>query len=272
MFSILILTKNEEANVGDCLNSVAWCDDVVVLDSRSTDRTREIASAHGARVFEREFDDFGGQRNHALDNIEFRHPWVFHLDADERFNEALRVECEQAIEADCRSAYSVPNRLIFLGKWIKHSSQYPYPQVRLLKVGEVKFAKSGHGQREDRAERGVGHLKTPYDHLNFSKGIADWVERHNRYSTEEAREAALLCEGAIPVADLFAGDAMVRKRALKRLHARLPARWLVKFVYLYVVRLGFLDGYPGFAYCMLNGFYDLMISVKIEEMKLGEGR
>jgi len=269
VFSILILTKNEEANLAACLDSVAWCDDVVVLDSHSTDRTREIATACGARVFEREFDDFGAQRNHALDRIEFKNPWVFHLDADERFNEALRRECDDVIAKDERSAYFVANRIIFLGRWIKHSSQYPYHQVRLVKRGEARFAKSGHGQKEESASRGAGYLQTPYDHLNFSKGIADWVDRHNRYSSEEAEEASSLCEGPIPFADVLSGDSLARKRALKRLHARMPARWLFKFVYLYVVKSGFLDGYPGFAYCMLNGYYDFLISLKIKEKARG---
>lgn len=270
MFSVLILTKDEESNIGPCLDSVSWCDDVVVLDSRSTDRTREIAASRGARVFVREFDDFGAQRNYGLDHVEFRHPWVFHLDADERFNEDLRRECEQVIAKDERSAYFVANRIIFLGRWIKHSSQYPYHQVRLVKKGEARFAKSGHGQREDSALRGTGYLRTPYDHLNFSRGISGWVNRHNRYSSEEAAEVSSLCEGAIPVLDLISGDSLVRKRALKRLHARLPARWLFKFLYLYFLKLGFLDGYPGFAYCMLNGFYDFMITVKIAERRSGE--
>lgn len=267
MFSILILTKNEEANIGACLDSLSWCDDVVVLDSHSTDRTREVATARGARVFERAFDDFGAQRNHALDHIEFANPWVFHLDADERFNEALRRECEEVIAKDGHSAYFVANRIIFLGRWIKHSSQYPYHQVRLVKRGEARFAKSGHGQREDAPQRGAGYLQTPYDHLNFSKGIADWVDRHNRYSSEEAAEASALGEGPVPLADVFSGDSLARKRALKRLHARLPVRWFFKFLYLYVWRGGFLDGYPGFAYCTLNGFYDFLISVKIRELK-----
>lgn len=267
MFSVLILTKNEEANIGACLESVSWCDDVVVLDSRSADRTREIAVSRGARVFEREFDDFGAQRNYALDHVEFRHPWVFHLDADERFNDELRRECEQAIAKDECSAYFVANRIIFLGRWIKNSSQYPYHQVRLVKRGEARFAKSGHGQKEDSALRGAGYLRTPYDHLNFSKGIRDWVDRHNRYSSEEAAEASLICGGGVPALDLLSADSLVRKRALKRLHARLPARWLFKFTYLYVWKLGFLDGYPGFVYCMLNGFYDFLISAKIKEAK-----
>lgn len=265
MFSILILTKDEEVNIRACLDSVAWCDDVVVLDSGSRDRTRDLASARGARVFARAFDDFGAQRNHALDHIVFEHAWVFHLDADERFNEALRAECEEVIAADRHSAYFVANRLIFMGRWIKHSSQYPYPQVRFVKIGEARFAKSGHGQREETAARGAGYLTTPYDHLNFSKGISDWVDRHNRYSSEEAGAAVDPDGGGAGDSAFFGSDPLARKRARKQFHARLPARWLCKFLYLYVWKRGFLDGYPGFAYCVLNGFYDFLIAVKIRE-------
>ena len=109
---------------------------------------------------------------------------MFHLDADERFNEELRAECERVIEEDVHSAYFVPNKIIFLGKWIKHCTQYPYPQVRLLKIGEVRFMKAGHGQKEDTATRGVGHIHTAYDHYNFSKGIGEWLDKHNVYSSK----------------------------------------------------------------------------------------
>ena len=267
MFSTLILTKNEEANLPACLASMAWCDDVVVLDSFSSDRTCEVAREGGASLHQRAFDDFGSQRNFALDEIHFKHPWVFHLDADERFNEELKVECERAIERDEHSAYFVPNRIMFLGKWIKHSTQYPYPQVRFLKVGEVRFAKAGHGQREDQVKRGVGHIHVAYDHFNFSKGIADWVDKHNRYSSEEANDLSALSSGAIDWQGLRSGDPMRRKRALKQLHSRLPGRWLVKFLYLYIVRRGFLDGYPGFVYCVLQGFYDFLIVAKVKEKR-----
>lgn len=271
MFSILILTKNEAVNLPACLDSVAWCDDVVVLDSFSTDGTCDIARERGVRVMQRAFDDFGAQRNHALEHAGFRYPWVFHLDADERFNSALRDECGRVIAEDRHSAYFVANRIIFLGRWIRHSSQYPYHQVRLVKRGEARFAKWGHGQREEGALRGVGYLQTPYDHFNFSKGVADWVDRHNRYSTEEAAGAALLREGPVPVGDLFSSDSLVRKRALKRLQARLPGRSLWKFLYLYVVRGGILDGYPGLAYCTLTAFYDFLITVKVAERRCGRG-
>lgn len=266
MFSVLILTKNEESNLPDCIASLPWCDDIVVLDSYSEDATKELALRHGARFFERKFDDFGAQRNHALDAIPFKHPWVFHLDADERFNEELRAECDRVIARDEHSAYFVPNRIFFLGKWIRRSTQYPYPQVRLLKIGEISFVKSGHGQREDQAVRGVGHIHIGYDHFNFSKGLGEWVDKHNRYSDEEAAAATKLSAEPLALGDWLGGDSISRKRGLKQLHARLPLRWLFKFAYLYFWKRGFLDGYPGFAYCALQSYYDLLITLKIREM------
>lgn len=268
MFSILILTKNEQGNIRDCLESVAWCDDVVVLDSLSDDDTCEIAKEMGARIFQRPFDDFGSQRNHALDEIKFAHPWVFHLDADERFNEALRKDCERVIEEDVHSAYFVPNKIIFLGKWIKHCTQYPYPQVRLLKIGEVRFMKAGHGQKEDRATRGVGHIHTAYDHYNFSKGIEDWLAKHNVYSSQEVDSAENM--GRCSLGALFSGDAMVKKRAMKSLFVRMPCRPWFKFFYLYIVKLGFLDGYPGLVYCRLQMMYETMIEMKRAEKRAGK--
>jgi hypothetical protein len=228
-----------------------------------------LAKAGGARLFQRAFDDFGAQRNFALDKIEFKHPWVFHLDADERFNDALRRECERVLAADEHSAYFVPNRIIFLGKWIKHSTQYPYPQVRFLKVGEVRFSKSGHGQREEQARRGIGHIHSAYDHFNFSKGIADWLDKHNRYSSEEATDQGLSRSVPLDWRALVLGGSLPRKRFLKQLHARMPGRWLVKFLYLYFLRFGFLDGSPGFVYCVLQGFYDFMITAKMRENRQG---
>jgi glycosyltransferase involved in cell wall biosynthesis len=272
MFSVLILTKNEESNLPACLAALPWCDDIVVLDSYSADGTVSIAGAAGVRVVQRAFDDFGSQRNFALKEISFKHPWVFHLDADERFNDQLRKECDAVIAADQHSAYWVANRIIFLGRWIRRCTQYPYPQVRLVKVGEVTFAKAGHGQREEAVLRGVGHLKQAYDHFNFSNGIGEWVDKHNRYSGEEVLLALELQDQPLAAKELFSRDSTLRRRAMKRLHARLPARWVVKFLYLYVFRFGFMEGYPGFAYCMLQGFYDFLISVKIRERRNSEKR
>lgn len=266
MFSILILTKNEERNLASCLESVACCDDVVVLDSLSDDQTQNVAREWGARTFERVFDDFGSQRNYALDEIQFKYDWVFHLDADEHFNEELRKECERVISDDKHSAYFVPNRIFFLGKWIRRSTQYPYPQVRLLKVGEVRFAKAGHGQREDQVKRGVGNIEVAYDHFNFSKGIGEWIEKHNWYSTQEAQEFVKQREVKIDWRKIWKGSTVERRRVLKQIHGRIPGRWFLKFLYLYIWKRGFLDGYPGFVYCLLQGIYDFMITAKVSEI------
>jgi len=269
MFSILILCYNEEANIRECLASVAWCDDVLVLDSFSSDRTCEIAREMGARVVQRKFDNFGAQRNYALDEIDFKHPWIFHLDADERFNEALRAECERFVGVDVHSGYFVPNRILFMGRWIKHCTRYPYPQVRLVKRGEIRFEVSGHGQRECEAQRGVGHIHVPYDHFNFSKGLEDWFAKHNRYSSEEAKSFMLLPRQ--PLRELFDPEPMVRKRALKSRFVRLPFRPQIKFFFLYFVCGGFLDGKPGWIYCRMQAIYEAMIEMKIQELRPKNG-
>jgi hypothetical protein len=214
----------------------------------------------GARVFQQVFDDFGSQRNYALDEIVFKYDWVFHLDADERFNVELKAECERVIMEDVHSGFFVPNKIIFMGRWIKHCTRYPYPQVRLVKRGEIRFEASGHGQREAEAKRGVGHIHVPYDHYNFSKGLEDWFAKHNRYSTEEAVLARSIKRA--PLSECFTKDPMVRKRALKSWFVRLPFRPQIKFLYLYVICLGFLDGKPGYVYCRMQAVYEAMIQIK----------
>ena len=169
-FSVLILTRDEEINIASCLESVSWCDDVVVLDSYSTDGTVDLAKRMGARIFQRHFDSFAGQRNYALDAIRFRYPWLFQLDADERFTAQLRSECNAVVDKDVHSGYLVPNKMIFQGEWLRWAATYPTYQVRLLKVGELRFVQIGHGQREGNALRGIGMLQEPYLHFSFSKG------------------------------------------------------------------------------------------------------
>jgi glycosyltransferase involved in cell wall biosynthesis len=267
--SVLILTLDEEHNLQPCLQTLGWCDDVVVLDSGSSDATAEIARQAGARVFERPFDSFAGQRNHAMEEIPFAHDWVFHLDADERFTEALRAACVEAIGKDRHSAFFVPAKVIFMGRWLRFSSLYPSYQVRLVKKGEVRFRQVGHGQQEEAAERGVGYVHEPYLHEPLSKGIVDWFQRHNHYSTHEAEEILLQTDGGgLDVAGLLAfSDPARRRRALKALAARMPMRPLLRFLYMYGLRLGFLDGRAGFRYCRLHAIYERMIVLKLRELR-----
>lgn len=255
-FSILILTHNEEHNILECINSVKWASDVIVLDSFSSDKTVELAISEGARVFKRKFDNFGDHRNWAHNNISFQYDWVFHLDADERFTPQLRATCEAVIAEDQFSGFFVPNRMYFLGKWIKHCTRYPYHQVRLVKPSEMSFTNLGHGQMEGSMDRGAGYIDEPYDHYNFSKGVADWVRRHNSYSDIEAEHS--IREEMIEefnIVKLFSKERIYRRRTLKVLGRRLPCKTLIKFIYLYIFKFGFLDGVPGFYYCALQAYY-----------------
>lgn len=267
MISVVILTMNEAANLPRCLASVAWSDDVVVLDSGSSDDTVAIARQHGARVMLRQFDSFAGQRNHVMEAVAFRHPWVLHLDADEVVTDALRQEL-QAIASASDAAYPVyrvPSKIIFMGRWLRHAGMYPSYQVRFGRVDALRFLDHGHGQREVQPPDQVGTLLHPLDHYNFSKGVGDWFARHLRYAEREARQ--ILEERAQPLrmGDMLSADATVRRRALKRMAARLPMRPTLRFLYSYVLRFGFLDGRAGLRYARMLAIYQQFIDFNIQQ-------
>lgn len=259
MFSVVILTFNEENNLPQCLASISWCDDVWVVDSFSTDRTVAIAQAHGAKVVQRKFDNFGDQRNFAIDTCAFKYAWVFDLDADERFTDDLRAECEEAARLDRHSAYWVANKMMLWNKWIKHASGFPVYQMRFHKLGEVRFVAHGHGQRESGAARGVGFLEEAYVHHNFSKGLCQWFERHAKYAADEAREALRTADGAPRERPSAQAGPLARRRMLKRWAERLPCRPFLKFMFFYVWKRGFLDGSAGLTYCLMQAYYEFMI-------------
>ena len=264
-FSILILTHNEARNLPECLKSIQGFDDIVVLDSFSEDETTEIAKAAGARVYQHAFGNFAEQRNWGMGNIPFRYRWVFHLDADERFTPELAAECRTAIEEDRYSGFLVPSKMMLFGRWLKHAAVYPVYQARLVKAGEFRFVQSGHGQREGETRRGVGALKQPYLHYSFNTGFDRWFERHNAYSSQEAAHWL----GGHAEQEQAGGPASVaRFRKLKRLSRRLPFRPLLVWIYLFALRGGFLDGKAGLAFCSLRAYYEFMINLKAEELKL----
>lgn len=265
---MVILTFNEEANIGPCLGSCAWCDDVHVLDSGSKDRTREIAESMGARVWVNPFKSFGAQRNWAIDNIPTRWPWIFHLDADERFTAPIVAEIDALLGAEpAEAGFHVPSKLMFMDAWVRRAGAYPSYQVRLFHKDRLRFADHGHGQREETAGA-LGRLREPYLHYNFSKGLDDWYEKHNRYSSLEARQAL---EGGAPAGDLvraaLSPDAVARRRALKALSYRLPFRPTLILLYLLVARLGVLDGPAGWNYARLRATYEGMIATKLAALR-----
>ncbi len=267
--SVLILTFNEELNLGRCLDSVTWSDDVLVLDSFSTDRTVEIARARGARVLQNRFVDFAAQRNFGLQQGGLKHEWVLHLDADEVVSDEFRAELLAKTSMDQWDAYRVPSKMIFQDRWLKYSGMYPTYQVRLGRQGKLGFIQVGHGQRENLGPHRLGTLHQALLHYSFSKGISDWVIRHDRYSTAEARHFVTGLAGQpLDWAGLFSlADAVRRRRALKHLAYYLPFRPALRFGYMYGLKLGFLDGLPGFHYCRLLAFYEYLVSLKITELR-----
>ena len=264
MFSILILTQDEEQNLEACLDSISWCDDIWILDSGSTDRTLEIAEKKGCHILHRKFDNFGDQRNYAIDNAAFKYEWVFDLDADERFTAALKDECEEVVRKDEKSAYYVANKMMLLGKWIKHASQFPVYQMRFHKLGEIRFIPHGHGQREGEAKRSLGYLKEAYIHYNFSKGLGDWFQKHAKYALREA-EQQIVDDKADAVIE--GNDALSRRRRLKRLVSNLPGRSWLKLFYLLFVRGGIWDGPAGWLYCRMQAHYEFMCVTILKELK-----
>ena len=273
MISVVVLTQDESANIARCLESVAWADDILVVDSGSTDGTRELAERLGARVLMRRFDTFAAQRNFALDEGRLIHDWVLHLDADETVSAELRREIEETVRGgSTMAAYRVPFRLMLMGRWLKRSGMYPGYQVRFGRRDHLRFHMVGHGQRETLGPHEVGVLKGDLIHDNFSKGVSEWAEKHARYAREEA-QSALEHAGDHRWGDLVrAGSAVERRRVLKALSYSLPMRPLMRFLYVYVLRLGFLDGLAGFRYARLMAWYEWLIDMNIAEQRLKRTR
>ncbi|HEY9625743.1 MAG TPA: glycosyltransferase family 2 protein [Coleofasciculaceae cyanobacterium] len=268
MFSIYILTYNEELDIAACIESANLSDDVVVVDSCSSDRTVEIAKRYSVRVVQHKFESHGKQRTWMLESIPPRHEWVYILEADERMTPALFQECLAAIQTQDYVGYYVAERVMFLGQWIRRSTQYPRYQLRLLRQGKVWFTDYGHTEREV-CEGKTNFLKETYPHYTCGKGLSRWIEKHNRYSTDEAIETLRqINQGKVNWRDLVFGKTEVdRRRALKDLSLRLPFRPLVRFFYMYVLLGGWLDGRAGFAWCTLQAFYEYLILLKVWEMR-----
>jgi glycosyltransferase involved in cell wall biosynthesis len=264
--SILILTLNEEINIGACLESVSWCDDVVVLDSVSTDQTVALAIRGGARVVTRAFDDYASQRNFGLSDIEYRHEWILMLDADERVPADLALEMRQAIDEAAADValFQLRRRDWLFGRWIRHSSGYPTWFGRLARRHRVQVRRPIN--EEYHADGAVLSLAGHLDHYPFNKGFAEWIAKHNRYSTMEARVFEQRT-AAPSTGSLFARDPVQRRKAIKDRVYRLPGRPLLMFLALYLVRGGFREGRAGLTFCLLRAWYEFMIDVKRRELR-----
>lgn len=268
MVSILILTLNEEKNIARCLESVSWADDIVVLDSHSTDRTVEIARQYGARVFYRPFDNWSAHQNWANENIDFKHKWVYYSDADEVVSPELARELREIASRPegGHVAYRVRYKNFFLGKWIRFAGGYPIWVLRFFQPDRVRWERLVNPAPV--VDGTVGFLDNHFLHFSFNKGFDAWFDKHNKYSMGEAMETIRsLKEDHFRFSSLLVRDPPARRRALKELSFRLPLRPVARFIHLYLLRLGFIDGKAGFHYCVLIAIYEYMVVLKVEEQQ-----
>lgn len=277
--SVLIPVKNEEGNLRACIESARFADEIVVVDSNSTDRTREIAESMGARVVDFNWNgQFPKKKNWALAHLPWKHEWIFILDADERITPALAAEITILLSQPALSAtgFYVNRRFWFIDGWLNHCGYYPSWNLRLFRHAAGRYeqldqiAATGSGDNEVHEHvllaGPAGHLKQDMEHYAFPT-VAIWVEKHNRYSNWEAS----LLNSDQARADASSGridPVLSRKRRLKRRAARLPFRPTLRFFYHYVWKRGFLDGYRGLVFCRLMAIYEFLGQAKAVEQRL----
>ncbi|CAM4100029.1 glycosyltransferase family 2 protein [Gillisia limnaea] len=267
MVSVIILTKNEEQDLPKCLSSLQWTDDVLVLDSGSTDDTVKIARDFGARVSYNKFTSFGMQRNYALENLELKYDWILFLDADEVVTPPFENAILYAIEnADQRVAgFYCCWKMMLDDTWLKNCDNFPKWQLRVLKKGRATFTDFGHGQKEGEVKGKIEYIKEPYLHYSFSKGWTQWIARQNRYSSLEARDRI---EKRPPFKHIFHRNSSQRNPALKSRLSDVPGWPLLRFLHAYIFNGGFLEGTPGFIYCVNMGYHEFLIKIKMRELRL----
>jgi glycosyltransferase involved in cell wall biosynthesis len=278
--SVLIPVKNEKNNIVECLRSVCWADEIVVVDSGSSDGTAEIAASLGARVVQFTYRPGGlKKKNWALQNCSFRNDWILILDADERITPDLAKEINSAIlnAGDC-AGYYINRRFYFLDRWIRHAGYFPSWNLRLFRngMGEYEFVPdhaAGTGDNEVHEHmivRGSTRALTePMDHYAYPD-VYSFIEKHNRYSNWEACnvEAAQPLKGDCSADGINAS--INQRRTLKRLAQALPFPHWLRFFYHFFYRLGFLDGIAGYYFCHLLAEYQFQIWVKRREMHVAK--
>jgi glycosyltransferase involved in cell wall biosynthesis len=279
--TVIIPTRNEEENLPGALASVRWADQILVVDSHSSDRNELIAKEAAAEVVQFDYSGHGPKKkNWALQHLELRNEWVLLLDADERVTPELRREIEAAIGNGSTEGYCLDREFLFMGRSL-HCFR-PNWNLRLFKHRLGRFEDlglndlPGTGDNEIHEhvvlDGRIGFLDSPLLH-DDDRGLTPWFDRHNRYATWEAhlyRRFRRERIGTDPIGFLLL-DSFRRKRVLRRVWVRLPLRPAIRFAVWYGPRRGFLDGRPGFIFCVLMAFYEVMINAKLYELERTRG-
>jgi glycosyltransferase involved in cell wall biosynthesis len=261
--SVVVLTRDEEVNIARCLESVGWAGQVVVVDSGSADDTVRIARSRGADIVEQTWLGFSGQREFALRLPEVRHDWIYFVDADEWVSPQLAAEIAARLEAPGCAAFSHRLRLVFMDTWIRHCGWYSGSWVvRLVDRRYTKYDASLVGERA-RVDGVVGRLANDIVDED-RKGLANWLHKHVRYAELEHRKRGQ----PVPLRQRirrFRSRDQAETRPLARVILKdlvfpsMPGRPLALFLYMYVVRLGLLDGRAGLRFCFFHAWYQAAV-------------
>jgi len=230
--SVYILAFNEEAKIEDCVKSVTWADEVVVIDSHSTDKTAEIAGELGAKVVQVDFEGFGGIRVAGITHTQ--HDWILSIDSDERCTPNAKQEILEIINSDdAKDVYYIPRRNIFMGKKIRFCGWYPnYRQPQLFRRGKLTYEAKDLVHEGYKIDGSIGYLKKDITQIPFT-GVSEIFYKMNRYSDLGAEK--LMQKGKSPPSFLY-----------------ILFRSLWTFISIYLLRLGVLDGIPGFVIALSN--------------------
>ncbi len=273
--TVIILTKNEETDIERCIRSVeGWVKRIVIVDSGSTDRTVEIAERLGVEIVRHEpFVDYGRQFNWAIDNLRIKTTWVFRFDADEVITPELRKELEKELEhhaTDDVSGFMMRYKVEFMGRYLMHGGFYPFQKITIFKYGKGRFEERAMGEHIVLSEGRCVYLRNDAIHHTL-KTLDLYINKHNWYATREVQDYFDVRSGRENA--LLDGQPERAKKLRDGLYYRLPMFLRAKlfFWYRYYLRLGFLDGTPGYIFAFLQAYwYRTLVDAKIYERNLNK--
>jgi glycosyltransferase involved in cell wall biosynthesis len=265
--SVIILAFNSVDTLGATLaQAQEISDDIHVVDSFSTDETVALSQLHGAQVVQHTFENYGAQRNWAIDHVESRYPWQLHLDADERLTAELIASIRSLPESPAHSGFFIARLVQFLGRQLRHGGMSPTWHLRLFRKGAGRCEERKYDQHFYLTEGTPGQVQG-YMIDDIRMPLSEWTARHNRWSDAEVLEQTAAREG-VRIRPRFWGNPVERKRFLRGLYNDAPLfiRPFVLFFYRYFLRLGFLDGREGFIFWTLQTFwFRFLIDAKLFE-------